>query len=41
METESETLELNNQPNWFKVLEAEIISPTDETPDGVRYAFVR
>ena len=29
METEFETLELNSKANLFKVLEAEIISPTD------------
>jgi hypothetical protein len=32
METEFETLELNSMANWFKVLEAEIISLTDQIP---------
>jgi len=41
METEFETLQLNSAANWFKVTGAEIISPTDVTPDGARYAFIR
>ena len=41
METESGTLQLNSQANWFKVLGAEIIAPTDQTPPGARYAFAR
>jgi hypothetical protein len=41
METESGTLQLNSAANWFKVLGAEIIAPTDQTPDGARYAFAR
>jgi hypothetical protein len=41
METESETLQFNSEANWIKVNEAEISAPTDETPDGARYAFVR
>jgi hypothetical protein len=41
METESGTLQLNIEENWFKVKEAEIIAPTDQTPPGARYAFIR
>ena len=41
METESGTLQLNSEANWFKVLGAEIIAPTDQTPDGARYGFAR
>ena len=41
METESETLQLNGQANWFKVKEAEIIAPTVDTPPGARYSFIR
>ena len=41
METESGTLQLNSEANWFKVLGAEIIAPTNQTPDGARYAFAR
>jgi hypothetical protein len=41
METESEILLVNIEADWLKVKEAEIIAPTDETPDGARYAFVR
>jgi len=41
METESETLLLNGQANWFKVKDAEIIAPTDHTPPGARYSFIR
>ena len=41
METEFETLQLNSAANWFKVTGAEIISSTDVTPDGARYAFIR
>ena len=41
METESETLHLNSQENWFRVKRAKIIAPTDLTPGGARYAFTR
>jgi hypothetical protein len=41
IETESVILQLNSEADWFKVRDAEIIAPTDETPDGARYAFVR
>ena len=41
METESETLQLNSQANWFRVKSAKIIAPTDVTPPGARYSFIR
>ena len=41
MGTESETLQLNIQKNWFKVKKAEIIATTYLTPPGSRYAFIR
>jgi hypothetical protein len=41
MDTESVILQLNSEADWFKVRDAEIIAPTEETPDGARYAFVR
>ncbi|MGB5893536.1 MAG: hypothetical protein WBG58_05105, partial [Ignavibacteriaceae bacterium] len=41
MRTESETLQLNSKENWLKVRNAIISAPTDQTPPGVRYAFVR
>ena len=39
--TESETLLFNIQENWFKVMNAEIIAPTDQTSGGSRYGFTR
>jgi len=39
--TESATLLFNIQGNWFKVMNAEIIVPTDETSGGSRYGFTR
>jgi len=41
METESETLKFSVEANWFRVKGAEIIAPTDGTPPGARYAFIR
>jgi hypothetical protein len=41
METESETLKLSVEANWFRVKSAEIIAPTDVTPPGARYSFIR
>ncbi len=41
METESETLQFNIEANWFRVKNAIIITPTDLTPAGSRYAFAR
>lgn len=41
METESGTLLFSSEANWFRVKSAEIIAPTDETPPGARYAFIR
>ncbi len=41
METESETLQFSVEANWFRVKGAEIIAPTDQTPPGARYAFIR
>jgi len=41
METESGTLQFSSEANWFRVKSAEIIEPTDETPPGARYAFIR
>jgi len=41
METESGTLQFSSEANWFRVKGAEIIAPTDETPPGARYAFIR
>jgi hypothetical protein len=41
LNTESETLQLNSKENWLKVRNAIISAPTDQTPPGVRYAFVR
>ncbi len=39
--TESETLLFNIQGNWFKVMNVEIIAPTDQTSGGSRYGFTR
>jgi len=39
--TESATLLFNSQANWFKVNNAEIIAPTDQTSGGSRYGFTR
>ena len=41
LNTESESLLFNSRANWIKVMGAEIIAPTDETPSGARYAFTR
>ena len=41
MGTESETLQFSIKANWFRVKAAEIIAPTDQTPPGARYAFIR
>ena len=41
METESDILQLNVEENWFKVRNAIIIAPTDQTPIGARYGFAR
>ncbi|MFC2119526.1 hypothetical protein ACFLQ4_00505, partial [Bacteroidota bacterium] len=41
LETDSETLQLNSNADWFKVKKAEITAPTDETPGGARYGFAR
>ena len=41
MGTESETLQFSIEANWFRVKAAEIIAPTDQTPPGARYAFIR
>jgi len=41
LNTESESLLFNSRANWIKVMRAEIIAPTDETPSGARYAFTR
>jgi len=41
METESETLQFSVEANWFRVKGAEIIAPTDVTPPGARYSFIR
>ena len=39
--TKSETLLFNIQGNWFRVKNAEIIAPTDQTSGGSRYGFTR
>ena len=41
METKSETLQFSSEANWFRVKSAEIIAPTDVTPPGARYSFIR
>ncbi len=41
METESGTLQFSVEANWFRVKGAEIIAPTDVTPPGARYSFIR
>jgi hypothetical protein len=41
METESDILQFNVEENWFKVRNAIIIAPTDQTPIGARYGFAR
>jgi len=41
LETESEDLRFSSHNNWFKVKKAEIIVPTNQTPDGARYGFTR
>jgi len=41
METESGTLQFSVEANWFRVKGAEIIAPTDQTPPGARYSFIR
>ena len=41
LETENQVLQLNSIRNWIKIKKAEIIVPTDETPDGARYGFTR
>ena len=41
LETESDILQLNVEENWFKVRNAIIIAPTDDTPGGARYGFAR
>ena len=39
--TESETLQFSAVANWFRVKGAEIIMPTNQTPPGARYVFIR
>ncbi len=41
METESGTLKFSSEAHWIRVKSAEIIAPTDGTPPGARYTFIR